>query len=165
MEDLRVLGRRALKPGLGLLLVWQVGAVAKAHPDFLAYFNPIAASDPGAYLADSDLDWGQSVFELEAFITRHKVEYLHVAYNGTARLCAHALPKLHALEPNTPVKGWVAISELYYREAIDILRSDPPCDIDSFYIVERTKKAWYGWLRNSKPVAILGRSIRVYYIE
>jgi hypothetical protein len=165
MDSLSVFWRRAVKMCLGLLLVWQVGAAATSHPDFLTYFNPMSASDPGAYLADSDLDWGQGVFELEAFFTQHKAESLYVAYNGTARLCAHALPKLHALEPNTPVKGWVAISELYYREAIDILRGDPPCDIDSLRFIERTRKAWYGWLRNCKPVTILGRSIRVYYLE
>lgn len=165
IEGLHVFWRRAGKLSLGLLLTWQVGAATASYPDFLAYFNPIAASEPGAYLADSDLDWGQGVFELEAFFKRHKAESLYVAYNGSARLCAHALPKLHALEPNTPIKGWVAISELYYREVADFLRADPPCDIDSYHFVKRTIKAWYGWLRNSKPVAILGRSIRVYQLE
>src|SRR5262249_61393416 len=40
------------------LLAWLGVASALAHPDYLAYFNEIAARAPERYLVDSDLDWG-----------------------------------------------------------------------------------------------------------
>ncbi|HET6372931.1 MAG TPA: glycosyltransferase family 39 protein [Candidatus Polarisedimenticolia bacterium] len=157
--------RRATAACLVILLAWQVAAAGSSYPGFLTYFNPIAADDPGAFLVDSDLDWGQGVFELEEFFSRHDAKSLHIAYNGSARLCDHALPPLHALEPYTPVRGWIAVSELYHREVADYLRAEPPCDLGSLRSFPRAGTGWFAWLRGHEPVAILGHAIRVYYVE
>ena len=164
-EDLGTTKRRAAALGLGVLLVWQVAATASSHPSFLTYFNPIAGDDPGAYLVDSDLDWGQGVFELEEFFSQYEAGSLHIAYNGSARLCEHSLPELRALQPNKPVQGWIAVSELYHREVAFFLRGDPPCDLNSLQMFDRAGTGWFRWLRKYEPVAVLGRAIRVYYVD
>jgi hypothetical protein len=42
------------------LVLWMAISGALSHPDYLAYFNEIAGSEPEKVLVDSDLDWGQS---------------------------------------------------------------------------------------------------------
>jgi hypothetical protein len=157
--------RRAAALLLGILLAWQVTEAASSYPGFLTYFNPIAGDDPGAYLVDSDLDWGQGIFKLEEFFSQHEAEILYVAINGSAWLCEYNLPGLRPLQPYTPVKGWIAVSELPYRYDYPLYRRDPPCDPGSMNSWERTGAGWLRWLREYEPVAILGRTIRVYYVE
>ena len=100
--------------------------------------------DPGAYLVDSDLDWGQGLFELESYFKTHPLaasEPVWLAYFGSADVSRFSLPPLRSLPPQTRVRGWIAISERRYRDA----RS-------------------YGWLHEYTPVAVVGRVIRVYKI-
>jgi hypothetical protein len=148
---------------LGLILVWQVITTAVSFPNFLTYFNPIAGNDPGTFLVDSDLDWGQGVFQLEAFFSQHEADVVQIVYFGSARLCEHNLPRLRRLPVGKRVKGWVAISEFYYREAASFLMVEP-CGPVMHYL-DSPGKGWFTWLKDHEPVAILGRSIRVYYIE
>jgi hypothetical protein len=39
-----------------------------AHPDYLAYTNELAGSEPEKILADSDLDWAQDMKRLGAYL-------------------------------------------------------------------------------------------------
>ena len=155
--------RRAIGMLLSLILGWQIVTSATAAPDFLAYFNPIAGDEPGEILVDSDLDWGQGVFQLEAFTSEQDADLVYIAYFGSARLCEHDLPRLRRLPIGNPVKGWVAISEFFYREAASFLMLDP-CGPVMHYL-DRPGVGWYTWLEDYEPVAVLGGSIRVYYIE
>ena len=144
-----------------LLLVWQSLLVFRAHPDYMAYFNPLAGREPGRVLVDSDLDWGQDLFQLEAFFKDRETDLLHIAYFGSVRLCEHDLPPLRWLEPATQVTGWVAISEMYYRDLWH-LTWDDVCDRKRARVSK--VRNGYGWLAQHEPVAIAGRSIRIYRI-
>jgi hypothetical protein len=44
----------------GMLVIWAAVSGARAHPDYISYFNEVAASEPERFLVQSDLDWGQS---------------------------------------------------------------------------------------------------------
>ena len=46
--------------GALVLVLWMAVSGALSHPDYLAYFNEFAGSEPEKVLVDSDLDWGQS---------------------------------------------------------------------------------------------------------
>jgi len=148
---------------LGLIFLWQVITTAASFPNFLSYFNLIAGDDPGAFLVDSDLDWGQGVFQLEAFFSGHEADVVQIAYFGSAHLCEHDLPRLRQLPVGNRVKGWVAISEFYYREAASFVMIEPCGPV--YHYLDSPGKGWYTWLKDYEPVAVLGRSIRVYYIE
>jgi hypothetical protein len=49
---------------LAVLAVWLAGSSLLNHPDYLAYFNEFAGTEPQNILVDSDLDWGQDLKRL-----------------------------------------------------------------------------------------------------
>ncbi len=154
-------GRGVAAVLVGLLLVWQAVLVVRTHPDYLAYFNPLAGRDPGSVLVDSDLDWGQDALQLEAFFEERDVELLHIAYFGSVRLCDHELPPLRWLKPGERVTGWIAISEMYFRDHWHLVYSDA-CDRREARTF--TEPEGYAWLARYEPVAFAGRSIRIYHV-
>ena len=127
------------------LVVWQVGTSARAHPDYLAYFNEFAGSRPERILLDSDLDWGQDLLRLADTVRVRRIPSLSTVYWGTADVTRHGLPNVHLLQPNERVTGWVAVSEMIAS------RNDPGF-------------AGYRWLNAYSPVARVGKSIRLLYI-
>jgi hypothetical protein len=147
---------------VGGALAWQLALVFATFPDYLAYFNPLAGRDPGEVLVDSDLDWGQDALRLEELVGRFDVPLLNVAYFGSVRLCELELPELDWLPPGQPVTGWVAISEMYYRNHWRVTYTDP-CD-RAHGASPTAPAASYDWLRRHRPVAFAGRSIRLYRI-
>jgi len=136
--------RGPARVALMLLLVWLGVSSVGAHPDYLPYFNELAGSHPERILVDSDLDWGQDLFRLEEALRIRKVGSLALSYFGTADPSRHNLPPFTKLSPYTPTTGWVAIS---------------------MFNLERGKpEGRFTWLEAYRPVALVGRSIRLYYI-
>ena len=134
---------------LALLLVgWQLATSARAHPDYLAYFNELAGRHPERILIDSDLDDGQDLKRLADTLRARRIPEVSLAYAGSATAAEHGLPPIHWLEPHRPVTGWVAAS-LY---SIKLGSLDRPGHDD------------FAWLERYQPVALVGRSIRLYYI-
>lgn len=127
-----------------LLLGWQVGGSLMAHPDYLSYFNLVAAPHAEEIIVDSDLDWGQYVKRLSERCKVHKVDRLHIAYFGSAVLEKHDLPPFELLEPGQKVTGWVAISLAKIK----------------FW----TGWEGYKWLEEHRLVETVGRGIRLYYV-
>ena len=73
---------------------------------------------------------------------------MSLAYAGSATVAEHGLPPIHWLEPHHPVTGWVAAS-LY---SLKLGSLDRPGHDD------------FAWLERYRPVALVGRSIRLYYV-
>jgi hypothetical protein len=143
-----------LRPGRGaplaaLLLGWQLVSSARAHPDYLAYFNELAGDHPERILVDSDLDSGQDLKRLADTLRARRITTVSLAYAGSATVAEHGLPPVTWLEPHRPVKGWVAAS-LY---SLKLGSLDRPGHDD------------FAWLERHAPVASVGRSIRLYYIR
>ena len=138
--------RPFLRGFVALMLGWHIYAGARAHPDYLAYFNECCNSNPERLLVDSDLDWGQDLQRLSRRLKERRVERLHLAYFGTADPAFHDLPPYTILPRYKPVKGWVAISEWQFAMGTAL-----PND-------------HYRWLQGHRPVEKVGRSIRLYYI-
>jgi hypothetical protein len=151
--------RSALRCALAVLLVWLVVSSARAHPDYLPYFNELAGSHPERILADSDLDWGQDVKRLLAVTRTRNIESLAYKCLGCTFLeldGAGALPgpvpMLTALAPYRPLSGWVAISEYAFQVDGEILRQDSGQGERAF-----------DWLVPFEYERI-GRSIRLYRV-
>jgi 4-amino-4-deoxy-L-arabinose transferase-like glycosyltransferase len=136
--------RLAARGSITLLLGWLVVSSARAHPDYLAYFNEMAGSHPENVLVDSDLDWGQDLFRLAAALRAYKVDRLALAYYGSADLSRHGLPSFTRLGPRQPMTGWIAIS-------LSSLKTAEPAGA-------------FAWLEAYKPMALVGRSIRLYNV-
>lgn len=131
------------------LVTWHVVGSALAHPDYLAYFNVTAASEPQRYLIQGDLDWGQDLHRLDRKLDELHVEHVHVAYNGSAFPVRHLSQSVDILLPGKRATGWIAVSEWRLKNDGTV---SPPWD-------------GYAWLEAHTPVARVGKSIRLYRID
>ena len=129
------------------LLFWLIASPAYSHPDYIAYFNELGGTHPEKLLIDSDLDWGQDLQRLADTLHTHNVETVALAFYGNADLTRHGLPTIRPLLPYQPTKGWIAISEMRLKSVHSNAAHDE-----------------FAWLENYQPVALAGRSIKVYYL-
>ena len=130
---------------VGVLIAWQVGASARAHPDYLPYFNELAGRHPERLLRDSDLDWGQDLLRLADTVRARGIDTLSIAYFGQAELARILPTAVHQFTAAERPVGWVAISEQW------LSHSDP-------------QLAGYAWLRAIDPAARVGKSIKLYHV-
>jgi hypothetical protein len=128
-----------------VLLAWQVGASARAHPDYLPYFNELAGAHPERLLRDSDLDWGQDLLRLADTVRARGIDTLSIAYFGEADVARLVPAVTRPFGPAEHPVGWIAISEQW------LSHSDP-------------QYAGYRWLRSVEPVARVGKSIKLYRV-
>lgn len=124
------------------LTVWMLVSSILSHPDYLAYFNEAAGHHPEKILVDSDLDWGQDLQRLSSKLKEFHINEVSLSYFGTANIVKYYdLPTVKALVPFKAATGWVAIS-------LTILH----------------KLEGFSWIEKYEPFALVGRSIRLYYI-
>jgi hypothetical protein len=149
---LRVRGgwRRAARTGVVALFAWLGGVSVMAHPDYLAWFNPLAGEHPEEIAVDSDLDWGQDLARLGPLLESLGVDHVWMQYNGSlgTPLERFGLPAFDVLPPNQRVTGWVGISVFNLK----LGTREPPYD-------------QYAWLLDYEPVARAGSSIWVYHVD
>lgn len=74
--------RRAGRAALVAAGVWLAFEVVSIHPHQLAYFNTLAggASQGHRHLDDSNIDWGQSLKGLKAYLDEHGIESVRLLY-------------------------------------------------------------------------------------
>jgi len=132
-----------------LLMGWIVMSSVMAHPDYLPYFNEIASSSPERFVVGSDLDWGQDLHRLGVELRNRGVQKVSLECFGNAiHLGKHlGLPLIKPLRRYEPTTGWIAIS---VRKLKDV--RNPPHD-------------GYKWLEAYEPVATVGKSIKLYYVQ
>jgi 4-amino-4-deoxy-L-arabinose transferase-like glycosyltransferase len=149
--------RRSRAKGLvvALLLLWQAVSVGRLYPSFLAYFNETVGGPEGgaAYVVDSNLDWGQDLRRLRAFVDVHQIERIAVDYFGGGspvyELGERYLPWESA---KGPYAGWLAVSASLLRFAQG--QWDPT--------LAHPAEDSYAWLQGHAPVAKIGYSIWVF---
>lgn len=96
------------------LAAWMAIIPIRAHPDHLAFFNPLAGDHPEHVLVDSNLDWGQDLYRLrDTIVARGIHDSVFVAYFGTADLSAAGVPNARVLGLHEHRTGWIAASETY----------------------------------------------------
>jgi hypothetical protein len=145
--------RRGGKWGGGLravglvLLAGHVVESARAHPDYVAYFNEIAAGREHEFLADSNLDWGQDMKRLARYAREHDAYPLHVADIALAWRIDFWIPGAVQFVPPERPTGWVAVSA---NHRIGI---------------ERFGEGDFRWLREHTPRAKIGKSFWIYCID
>jgi 4-amino-4-deoxy-L-arabinose transferase-like glycosyltransferase len=118
---------------------------ARAFPDLLAYFNPLAGSHPERVLVDSNLDWGQDLYRLrDTLRARQVTEPVKMAYFGSSDPRAVGIPNAVPLAPNAPTDGWIVASKTYLAgEWVD---------------------GGYAWLRQYQPLAKIGKSLLLWHL-
>jgi len=143
-------GRKWLPPVAAVLALWAILASGASHPDYLPYFNEIAASHPENVLVDSDLDWGQDVKRLKTRLTEvgaKSVGFTPIAYLDPQR--ERDLPPLAPNDPQTPYAGWNAVSLTQWKE-------------DRFGLGMSQQELRF-WPDNVPPQQVVGKSIFLWY--
>lgn len=131
------------------LLSWYVVAGLRQAPDFLAYFNEfVGGSSQGVYhLSDSNLDWGQDLPQLAAYLAANpeaQFSYFGPGDPVWAGIEQRPLTELATFAPANPAAGKYAISASHIQ-GIQL------ADWDLF-----------DWFRRQEPSGNLGHSILLY---
>jgi hypothetical protein len=100
------------------LLAWHLVSGAAQHPDYLAYTNELTGSHPERFVADSDLDWGQDMKRLGAFLQSQHAD--QVAFDRFERAYQMPVPDVPA-DPAGLAPGWNAASVTMWK-----VFADPP---------------------------------------
>ena len=124
-----------------VLCLWFGLSSLLAHPDYLAYFNEIAGSEPEKILVDSDLDWGQDQKRLSQRLRELGAESVfYTPYISADLEREHGFPHIYPLNDKTPMPGWNAAG----FSGLKILHQAPWAD--RFPPTERVGKGivlWY----------------------
>jgi hypothetical protein len=130
--------QRAL--GICLLLLSQAVS-GGVHPDYIAYTNEIAGDHPENFVAESDLDWGQDMKLVAAFLDRMGAKQVAFTPYCTSYMDAgDAFPKVTPTDWYHPSKGWNVVS------------------LGGWKVYNHP-----GWVNQQKPLAHIGRTHLAWY--
>jgi hypothetical protein len=148
--------RRAARLATMGLLAWYAAGTLHVHPHELAYFNELVGGPSQGYrwLVDSNLDWGQDLRGLKAWMDAHGVAEIHLAYFGTADPDYYGIrgQRLPGYLRPTHVAGfrageWVAVSATL---------------LQGLYVEGDGARRLMKRLRQETPVEQVGYSILLY---
>jgi len=150
---------------LGALVSYWVVTVADVYPHTLTFFNQLVGGPANGYkyLADSNVDWGQGLKLLKKWMDERSVSHIGLAYFGTADpeyygidytpLPAAApgleLPSIARMWKEPRLPGYVAVG----------------ATVMTGVYLDPQWKLFYRGLFELEPVAVLGNSMFVYWLE
>jgi len=133
---------------LAVLIIIQLTIAATNFPNYLAYFNVLAGTEPERLLVDSDLDWGQDINRVASDLRTRGIGRVFAALQGNADLSRHGFPAHGDLDWHQRATGWIVISLTQWAFGTN----RPPFD-------------GYAWLKAFEPVATIGKTVRLYYVD
>jgi hypothetical protein len=145
---------------LGLPLLLNAVSVLRIVPHHLAYFNELIGgpAEGYRYLGDSNIDWGQDLIGLKAYLERENVPMLYLSYFGTALPEGYGI-RYQEAPACSPVTWPKRVSqELPAGMDRELLAISVTCLQGTYF----QNKDLYRWLYHRKPVATVGYSIQVY---
>ena len=150
-------GSRARTVALAALLLWLAAGTLRTLPYPLTYFNELAGGPSNGYrtLVDSNLDWGQNLWDLEAWMAEHGEARVAYAHFSPAQLAPYGIdadylppdPRAVAFAPWRPAPGLYAIGAT-------VLQGPYAPDLNT-----------YAWFRDREPEARLGHALFVYRVQ
>ena len=151
----------ALKRGAWLvcgLLALNAASVLRAHPHYLAYFNEPAGGPANGYklFVDSNLDWGQGLKGVAAYLKGRGNPPVILSYFGVARPESYGVNYIPlGVYSNIELKGTGA----QVCGMKEILLSVSATNLQGTYYAD---KETFSWLKPRKPAFTSGYSIFVY---
>jgi len=140
---------RARRVLLLLLAIWMVASTLRIFPDYLAYFNEFVGGPKNGYLylVDSNLDWGQDLKLLKAYMERKNLPRINLFYFGTIE------PGLYGIDYETPT--WRS-------------HESPPSGVyaisTTWLYTEKFGDRRYDYFRAQQPHDSVGYSIFIYRV-
>ncbi|HEY2092615.1 MAG TPA: glycosyltransferase family 39 protein [Thermoanaerobaculia bacterium] len=106
--------------GIALLLAGHIAAAASTYPNYIGYFNEMIGRRDSAdlYLIDSNLDWGQDLGRLAAWVDANHIAHIDVDYFGGGDVRYYLGDRATLLDGPDPRRhrpGYFAVSKHFYR--------------------------------------------------
>ncbi len=140
-----------------VLLAWLILGTLTISPNYLTYFNEFAGGPAGGYryLVDSNLDWGQNLWQLRDWMAEEGEGHVYYAHYSPARPQVYGInanflppdPRAVMFTPWQPAPGLYAIGAT-------VLQGPYAPDVNT-----------YAWFRGHEPTAQLGNALFVYRVE
>ncbi len=148
--------RHAARGIVVLLGVWLIAGTVVTLPYPLTFFNEIAGGPAGGYryLVDSNLDWGQNLWDLRGWLAQQGEAQLYYAHYSPADPAMYGVPveflppdpRAGAFSPWHPKAGLYAIGAT-------VLQGPYAPDLNTF-----------AWFRAQEPARRLGHALFVYRV-
>jgi len=139
-----------------LLMAWLILGTLRTLPTPLTYFNELAGGPSGGYryLVDSNLDWGQDLWELASWMEENGEQHVRYAHYSPANPEVYGIdaeflppdPRAVAFTPWRPEPGLYAIGAT-------VLQGPYAPEINT-----------YAWFRAREPDTVLGDALFVYRV-
>ena len=144
---------------IGLPIALSISSSLGVAPHQLAYFNSLAGGPAkgASYLGDSNLDWGQDLENLRAFLEEEQVPMVYLSYFGTAPPGSYGIR--YQFLPGFPAPLEDPSRDLLPPHSSKELLAISVNNLHGTYLPD---KNLYGWLRAYSPMARIGYSIYVY---
>jgi hypothetical protein len=160
--------QRGRKPGaccrcagralLGACVAWAAVSAARSDPHPLAYFNELAGGPRGGirFVADSNLDWGQALPQLQHYLDTTGTGAVYLSYFGTDRPEAYGI----RFQP-LPTYGRVG------DPGGEVIPADAPRHVlvvsaNNLLGIYLNDPDAFAWLRSRAPTAVLGGCLYVF---
>ncbi len=134
------------------LLVW---------PHYLTYFNEIAKGPKNGYkyVVDSNYDWGQDLKRLKKWVDENEIQKIYLNYFGGGNPEYYLKEKYASWwgdrnKKDLPEGSYLAVSLTLLQGG----KGNPAPGFDQL-------TGYYRWLDDYEPIARVGNSIFIYYID
>ena len=151
--------RRGLKWPIFCFCLLAGMELASVYPHYRGFFNSLAGGPRNGQniLADSNTDWGQDLKLLKRWMTAHAVSHINLAYWGVSDAEYYGIDCTH-LWTTTPSVSHPPVSPQvpgYVAASVQLLHDPAFPQVAAYYapLLERT------------PVAVIGYSIYVYWVD
>jgi hypothetical protein len=154
--------RRTVIVGLvSILCAWQLVGTLRIHPHYLAYFNELVGGPENGYryLVDSNLDWGQDLKGLGAYLKTQGIDRVELSYFGTADPAYYGinytcLPSFGILSKDKcPIE-----SDFQNQAGVFAVSAT---NLQGVYLNDPHT---FDWLKEREPETMIGYSIFVYRV-
>jgi hypothetical protein len=132
------------------------------HPHYLSYFNVAAGGPSNGYniLVDSNVDWGQDLLRLQAWMAENGVEEVKLAWFGSAD------PAYYGLRYE-PLPGLPHHFDLWWNVPFNPAAPEPgvyAISVSNLWELPLEEKTVFAWFRGREPDARIGYSIHIYRV-
>jgi hypothetical protein len=144
---------------IGIPIIFTAFSSLRISPHQLAYFNEfVGGPNQGyRYLSDSNIDWGQDLKGLKAYMEQEKLPIIYLSYFGTAPPSAYGIryqsvarTGIQELSPPTDKVPATAARKIF---AISVYNLQD---------ISTGSSPLFRWLSLREPIAKIGYSIFVY---
>ncbi len=159
----RAVASRAGRAALAVLLAWLAVASLSIYPHGIAYFNEWVGGPRNGwkYLADSNVDWGQNLPDLAAYIRRHRVRHLKLYFFGHDKLHRYGIEK--QVEALAPPWSPSLVSETRLRPQPGLYAIS--ASLLAGYLFAQPYRDYFAFFRSLHPIATPGYSVLIYRVE